>query len=384
MENSNNAFSTANYRYEMARSKFSLTSGTSFRLQHPNIRIDQPEGAFTPYSAIPTRVDTTSLSTQFASGESGTFAQLTMHPARSLTLDAGGRLQTFAFGSHSTLTPRLSARYGLTEAITIHAAYARYAQMPPFIYRLAYPGNRSMLPMQATHEIVGIDINGIPSSTVRIEAYNKPYSDIPASTEYPSVNLHDMVDMMGQQFVWLPMNSRAYGTSSGIELSDITRIRRFQVQGSGAYSRAKFAGLDRIMRPSNYDFPWMANLSAVQQFGRGFVVSTRYGYATGRPVTPFDLTDSLLQNRPIYDVTHMNSERAPYYQRWDAQTTKDLLVHQRHLMIYVGVDNILNRSNFLAYVWMPRDNPGWKGRKPVTMVNQMPIFPNFGLRLIVK
>jgi hypothetical protein len=80
----------------------------------------------------------------------------------------------------------------------------------------------------------------------------------------------------------------------------------------------------------------------------------------------------------------MNSERAPYYQRWDAQTTKDLLVHQRHLMIYVGVDNILNRSNFLAYVWMPRDNPGWKGRKPVTMVNQMPIFPNFGLRLIVK
>jgi hypothetical protein len=383
MENSNNAFSTANYRYEVALSKFSLTSGTSFRLQHPNIRIDQPVGAFTPYSAIPTRVDTTSLNTQFASGESGTFTQLTMHPARSLSLDAGGRLQTFAFGSQTTLTPRFSVRYGLSEAITIHAAYARYAQMPAFIYRLAYPGNRSMLPMRATHEIVGIDIGGIPSSTVRIEAYNKPYSDIPASTEYPSVTLHDMVDMLGQQFVWLPMNSRGYGTASGIELSDITRVHSFHMQGSVAYSRAKFAGLDHVLRPSNYDFPWIANLAAVQQLKRGFVVSTRYGYATGRPITPFDLSDSLRQNRPIYDVTHMNSERAPYYQRWDAQTTKDLIFHHRHLMIYAGVDNILNRSNFLAYAWMPRDN-GSKTRKPVALVNQIPIFPNFGLRLIVR
>jgi hypothetical protein len=193
-----------------------------------------------------------------------------------------------------------------------------------------------------------------------------------------------MVDMMGQQFVWLPMNSNAYGRASGIELSDITRVRNFHVQGSIAYSRAKFAGLDHIMRPSNYDFPWIANLSAVQQLRRGYVVSTRYGYATGRPVTPFDLTDSLLQNRPIYDVAHMNSERAPYYQRWDAQAIKDVVVHRRHLMIYAGVDNILNRSNFLAYVWMPRCEPKDKERNPVSQVNQITIFPNFGLRLNVR
>jgi hypothetical protein len=80
----------------------------------------------------------------------------------------------------------------------------------------------------------------------------------------------------------------------------------------------------------------------------------------------------------------MNSERAPYYQRWDAQTTKDLIVHHRHLMIYAGVDNILNRSNFLAYVWMPRDDLGAKNRNPVSQVNQIPIFPNFGLRLILR
>lgn len=379
MEDSNNAFSDASYRYELAASRFSLSAGSAFWLQRPDYQIQQPMGAFSPYSVNEVRTDSTSFTSNFSTGETGSYAQLTGRPLKPLELSAGARVQTFAFGNHATITPRLSLRYSLGEFMGIHVAYASYAQMPPSVYMLADPENRLMLPMRSTHEVAGMDFGFVRSSQIRIEAYNKQYTGIPASTEYPSVNLHDMVDMLGQQFVWLPMNSGGSGKSSGIELSDLSRIgSSLTVRGSLAYSRAMFEGLDHVPRPSNFDLPWILNLVALKRFGHGYELSSRYGYATGRPYTPFNMTESIAQNRPIYDVTQMNAVRAPYYARLDAQMNKDAIVHGLHLEIYAGVNNILNRSNFLSYAYMPRTHC------LVTTINQSPIFPNFGLRYVFR
>ncbi|MGA2651286.1 MAG: TonB-dependent receptor [Terracidiphilus sp.] len=382
MENSNNAFSNASYRYELAASRVSLSAGSAFWLQRPDYQIQQPIGAFSPYSLDEVRADSTSFTSDFSTGETGSYAQLTGRPLKPLELSAGARLQTFAFGNHTTITPRLSLRYSIGEFVGIHLAYASYAQMPPSVYMLAYPQNRSMLPMRSTHEIAGMDFGFVRSSQIRIEAYNKQYTDIPASTEYPSVNLHDMVDMLGQQFVWLPMNSGGSGKSSGIELSDLSRIgSKLTLRGSVAYSRAMFEGLDHVLRPSNFDLPWILNLVALERFSHGYELSSRYGYATGRPYTAFDMSDSIAQNRPIYDVTQMNAVRAPYYARLDAQMNKDAIVHGLHMEIYAGVNNILNRSNFLSNVFYPRTlGDGNKARA----MDQAPIFPNFGLRYIFR
>jgi hypothetical protein len=383
MQDSNDAFSSANYRYEFSTSRFAVSGGSSFWLQRPHFNIDQPLGALSPYSVAPVRADSTSFASNFSTGETGSYVQVTVHPLKALAMSAGGRVQTFAFGDHITLTPRLSLRYSLGDRLGVHAAFASYAQLPPYVYLLSFPENRVMVPMRDTHEVVGMDIGLVPSSEIRIEAYNKKYGDIPSSTEYPSVDLHDIVDMLGQQFVWLPMNSGAGGNSSGIEISDLTRIRSSLVlRGSIAYSRAMFAGLDHISRPSNFDFPWIANIEGLKRFGRGFEVSSRYGYATGRPYTPYDLPDSLAQNRPIYDVTRMNALRVPYYGRMDAQLNKDAVIHHLHLEIYAGVNNLLNRSNFLAYVWMPRMMVPSKPGSPQGEIFQMPIFPNGGIRYI--
>jgi hypothetical protein len=378
-EDSNNAFSNAGYRYELATAQIALSAGSAVWLQRPDYQIDQPVGAYSPYSAAPVRADSTSFASDFSTGETGSYAEAAIHPVKALELGLGGRVQTFALGNHTTLTPRLSARLSLGESVAIHFAYASYAQMPPYVYMLSYPENRSMLPMRSTHEIVGMDFGFVPSSQIRIEAYNKQYTNIPASAEYPSVNLHDMVDMLGQQFVWLPMNSGGRGKASGIELSDLSRIgSSLTLRGSIAYSRAMFSGLDHILRPSNFDFPWILNLVALKRFGRGYEVSSRYGYETGRPYTPYDLPDSIIQDRPIYNVAEMNALRVPYYGRLDAQVNKDAIVRGFHMEIYAGVNNILNRSNFLAFALLPRAGA------LVTVINQTPIFPNFGLRYILR
>jgi hypothetical protein len=68
----------------------------------------------------------------------------------------------------------------------------------------------------------------------------------------------------------------------------------------------------------------------------------------------------------------------------DGQLNKDIEIRGTHLKIYAGVDNILNRENFLTSAWMPINQLGYANRYPVKMLPQMPIFPNFGVRLIVR
>jgi hypothetical protein len=59
------------------------------------------------------------------------------------------------------------------------------------------------------------------------------------------------------------------------------------------------------------------------------------------------------------------------------------MVRRLHLEIYAGVNNILNRSNYLSYVWLPRYWTHTPSNK-VDELYQMPIFPNFGLRYIFR
>jgi len=384
-EDSNSAFSTVGYRFEQERSPITLLAGTAVWLQRPHYRIEQPIGAYSPYSVTPTRADSASFASNFATVETGNYLQLLVNPTKALSLSAGTRLQSFAFGSHLTITPRFSARYQLGKGIGIHVAFAQYGQMPPYVYLVSYQENHSMQPMRVTHEIAGVDVSFVPGSQVRVEAYNKQYRDMPAATEYPSVNLHDMVDMLGDQIVWLPMNSSGLGTASGIEVSDITRIRsRFMMHASIAYSRAKFAGTDRVLRASNFDLPWIVNVAAVERIGRGYELSGRYGYATGRPYTPIDIPDSEAQNRPIYEVSQMNAVRAPYYSRLDLQVNKDIQLRESfRLELYFGVENLLNRQNFLSYVWMPRIET-YGPRLATQELYQIPIFPNLGVRFVIR
>jgi hypothetical protein len=80
----------------------------------------------------------------------------------------------------------------------------------------------------------------------------------------------------------------------------------------------------------------------------------------------------------------MNAERAPYFARLDAQLNKDFMMHKVHLELYMGANNILNRENFLSYVWLPDTKIAGVDIDPVYQIHQMPIIPNFGLRYIFR
>jgi hypothetical protein len=68
----------------------------------------------------------------------------------------------------------------------------------------------------------------------------------------------------------------------------------------------------------------------------------------------------------------------------DFSVTRNFFIGERTLAVYGGLENALDRQNFLGYAWTPRVDVYWPcAPNPtgcVTEVTQMGLFPNFGAR----
>ena len=372
--------------YATLDKNLTLIVGTSAHLYRIGYNVAQPEGEQSPLSSNPERSDATSFAPRFSTGESGSYAQGTYRVHR-WTMSAGGRVETFAFGGHFTATPRLSAAYTLSEHTGLHGSFGKYNQLPPFLDLLSFPQNRSLKPIGVRQIVAGMDVYRWSGGTVGVEAYQKNYADYPVSTEYPSLSLANMVDTLGQQFIWIPLKSGGAGVTRGVELSGRMRIgANLFAQANVAYARSLFAGLDGVMRAGNFDYPLVLNAAGSYRFAQRYDANVRYEYTSGRPYTPFRLQESAEQNRPIYNLNMINASRGPFYSRLDFQVSRTFLFGSHHLAIYGGLENAFNRKNFLGYAWMPRAELTVNcNRTPgncVSAQDQMGRFPNFGARYV--
>jgi hypothetical protein len=161
------------------------------------------------------------------------------------------------------------------------------------------------------------------------------------------------------------------------------------------YSRTFYAAADNVMRAGNFDVPLVANGMASLRLPLKLQLSARNTYTTGRPYTPFDILDSEIQSRGIYDLSKVNAVRGAAYDRVDADFNRSIHIHRKSLNLYGGLENVLNRQNFLGLAWednceAPRNStqqsmcgnlnavPG----VPETKLTEMPRYPSAGARLL--
>jgi hypothetical protein len=98
----------------------------------------------------------------------------------------------------------------------------------------------------------------------------------------------------------------------------------------------------------------------------------RYVFLSGRPFTPFDLPLSTAQNRGVFDLTRVNASRAPSYQRLDFRVDRILRTRAGQIDFFGGLQNAVNRRNFLAYQWDYRTNQPRE-------LHQLKLFPIAGM-----
>jgi hypothetical protein len=365
---------------------WSFDAGSQIRIDRINYDVAQPVGEQSPYSASTAYLDNGAFAPNFAAVQNGTWAELTVRLSHSLIATTGGRLQYFATGGqHITITPRARVSYQMGEHHSIYAAFGEYAQQPSFIYIESYAQNKSLLPIFNQQIVLGTDIYKGDTTRVTLEAYRKHYWNYPVSTEYPEISLANLVDTLGQQYVWLPLISKGYGQDYGVELSAEGHLgKSLYLQGSAAYARAFYTGLDHIYRPGNYDFPVVLNSMLIWRPGHRYEASARYEYTTGRPYTPFLMSASLAQDRGIYNMQQVNTVRSPAYSRLDFQFARTFHPGKTAIYTFAGLENGLDRNNFLANAWTPHcanSQPCINQYGAYVAVSQIGLYPNFGARV---
>jgi hypothetical protein len=167
----------------------------------------------------------------------------------------------------------------------------------------------------------------------------------------PNVTLADLGDQFDAGYL-MPLASAGLGRADGVELFAQKKLSRaLWGQISYAYSRTESRALDGVWRASIFDLPHALALVGGWKMGRGFELSTKFSYTSGRPNLPFDLAESERQNRAVYDLARFKSERLPAYHRLDLRLDRRTAHKWGNLVFYVEAENVYNRNNVRMYLW---------------------------------
>ena len=333
-----------------------VQAGGSFKTFRIDYTVESPYGNDTPYSPV-AGIDPFFLDTRFRSYQTGAYLQASKQVAPRVNVTLGGRVDHYAVLSQARFSPRAGVKVRLTDALSWNSSVGSYYQQPAFLFVSAFPQNASLAPWRADHYVTGLAWSPMADMRVTAEAYRKTYSKYPAASDLPTVSLANIGDTFDVREILFPLTSAGEGDSEGVEVFVEKRLTsKLYGQGNLSFSRTQHAGLDRVLRPGSFDYPFVVNLLGGYRLSPAWEVSARLSFLSGRPFTPYDQALSTAQRRGVYDLTRVNAARAPDYGRVDIRVDRTFTVGGQPLNVFVGVQNVTNRRNFASYTWNRRTN----------------------------
>ena len=333
-----------------------VQAGGSYKIF--NIRYDtrSPLGYDGPFTVVPD-VNPINLIRDFTAYQSGGYLQVSKDFTQRLNVTFGGRADHYELLGETRFSPRVGASYRITEKISWRASYGQYFQQPFFQFISAFPQNQNLIPIRSEHYVTGFSYVASPSLRFTVEGYNKEYKDYPVSTDFPSLSLANVGDTFDVRDILFPMASAGRGRVRGIEFFVEKKFTtRWFGQANISYSKARHAGLDEVRRPGAFDYPLIANFVGGYRLGRKWELGARASYLDGRPFTPFNQELSTEQRRGIFDLSRVNAERAKDYLRLDFRLDRTFTVNDKPLIVFLGLQNFTNRTNFGGLSWDRRLN----------------------------
>ncbi|MGA2349607.1 MAG: TonB-dependent receptor [Terracidiphilus sp.] len=384
-EDSHTGLSALNYELRADLRGWLVSAGVSGKLTTPDDSVSQPVGQLSPFSANPLSSDAVTFQRKFSTGQGAFFVGAERGFGTRWKLLAGLRAETFALTGSYALDPRVSIAYRLNARQILHASMNIASQLPPIMDMISYASNRSLQPVQARQGAVGMRLWQANWGTIDAEVYQKSYRREAVSTEYPDLMLSNMVDTLGQGFVWLPLTSAGTALDRGLELSAHAHWgNRMEGLISASRSQSTYRALDGIRHPGNYNIPMMLNAMGNARLPFAIKMDLRETVSSGRVYTPFDLADSNAQTRGIYDLSRINAVRTPVYNRLDVELERDFHAAKGIFNVHAGAENVFNRANPMGYVWLPNCVASWgcgdSNNQPIAKMDQMGRYPVFSVR----
>jgi hypothetical protein len=338
-----------------ASNTWSLRGGAAVKALGRDLDLAQPRGVQTPYS-VKSRDDTPGLTLDFntTSAITAAYVQASGQVMPRITLTGGIRLETFeALGDAVEAGPRGGVEVRLSPKARLSLSAGRYHQHPELVTVVAVTNNANLAPIEADHLVAGMKYEPQSGLLMSAEVYRKWYRSYPVSLQYPQLTLANH----GSEFntsdvLLLPMSSAGEGRARGLEFFVRKRLNG-GLYGQIAYSlsRTEQAALDGVFRRGSFDTPHVLTAVGGYQLGERWELSGRFTVASGRPYTPPLFTESVEQNRLIYDVARFNAERLPAFHRLDVRLDRKFRFFGQNASLFAEMQNLYNHRSVIEYSW---------------------------------
>ena len=330
-----------------------------------------------------TRLRGDSAQTLNLDGESSLTAGYLQHswtPSGRADLTVGLRVTNYDGTGQTYWEPRASARYSLTDRLSLTGAWGRYNQ---FVKRVEnediLEGSRdfrilagdNIAPSSAEHRIGGIAYEN-DGYLFDVEAYVR---DLGGVSQFSTRSRR----APGQQLAELFFEGS--GTARGIEL--LAQKKRGDLTGWIGYTLAKveheLTGFNDGLRfPASHDQRHEVKAVGSYQLGR-WTLTGGWVYGSGRPYTvpeaqyPITLLDGRTLN--YIHVGEKNGERLPAYHRLDLAASRRFELREFFYELNLSLFNVYGRNNVWYRQFDVADLP-----MLVTDVTTLGFTPSIGLR----
>lgn len=279
----------------------------------------------------------------------GAFLEFDLRPDPTKRLVVGGRTDHSSSGEGSTFDPRVSAAWRATRATTFTAAWGIYHQTADPLLGVLRQGGEIALPsMRAVQSVVGVQL-GDSGASIRVELYDKRYSDLVLQTR-------DFTTATG-----------GTGRAHGVDV--IARFPAYlgvatRIVYSGVESRRTDAASGR-QAPAQFDVPHTATFVVSRAFAGQVTLGGALRYASGRPFTPVVNAARAPDGTWTPQYGAPGSLRLPAYARVDLSASVFRVMQGGTQVVgYLALTNVLDRPN--VYQW--RYSPDYTTRYEVASI----------------
>jgi TonB family protein len=298
----------------------------------------------------------------------GAFVGLDIQPTSKLLLLPSLRFDYYSKVKDTTVAPRLSARYTVSDLLTVKGAVGVYHQEPSVVESNEGFGNPLLKTERAIHYAAGVEVKPSAGISVDVTGFYKSLDHLVSDTS--------ATRMENGREIPLRLDNHGEGRVVGMELV-LRREPIHRLSGWVAYTLSRSERRDSgatDYRLFQYDQTHILTAVGMWRFGHNWQLGTRFRLVSGNPNTPV-VGAVLDMDAGIYKPTYgpRYSARNPMFAQWDLRLDKKWVFNRFLLDAYLDVQNVTNRTNVDA----PDYNFDYRKTKTTTA---MPIYPILGLR----
>jgi len=290
----------------------------------------------------------------------GAYLELGLRPTRSWLLVPGVRADYYGDIHHSSLDPRLTARYQLTSGLTLKSGVGYYTQAPQYWQALSVVGNPRIEPYRALQTSFGFEEQLSERLKFGAEGFYKRLTNRIVGTP-GNAEPHWVNDGEG----------RIYGAELQAEYRPAPGTFAYLAYTISRSERSDAGGPYRLF---DHDQPHILSIAASQNLGRGWTLGGRFRLVSGDPSTA--VIGSVYDARSgVYVAQYgpVNGQRDFAFQQLDLRLEKKWTLGLGSFSAYVDVLNVYNAKNAQGY----RYSYDFSRKEAVSGLG---LFPNLGLK----